>query len=80
MAPKLGGTCGSEQQDCTATGPGDHTWCCTMDAVTLTEGSFVFLECHGINFVEMHNVVKFLADGLCANDSYVSVETPFLCM
>ena len=51
-----------------------------MDAVTLTEGSFVFLECHGINFVEMHNVVKFLADGLCANDSYVSVETPFLCM
>lgn len=64
MAPKLWGTCGSEQQDSTATGPGDHAWCCTMDTVMLTEASFVFWDGHGINFVEIHNVVKFLANGL----------------
>jgi hypothetical protein len=35
IAPKLRGICGSEQQDCTYTGPGDHIGCCTMDIVTL---------------------------------------------
>ena len=46
----------------------------------LTKASFVFLEGHDNNFVEIHNVVKFLADGLCKNDIYKSVETQFLCM
>jgi len=77
IAPKLWGTCGSEQQDCTATGSGDHTWCCTMDTVTLTEPGFVFQEGHGINFVEIHNVVKFLANGLCKSDIYESVRHHF---
>jgi hypothetical protein len=40
----------------------------------------VFLEGHGISFVEIHNVVKFLANGLSKSDIYESVETPFLCM
>jgi hypothetical protein len=39
-----------------------------MDIGMLAEASFVFLEGHGFNFVEIHNVVKFLANGLCKSD------------
>jgi hypothetical protein len=46
----------------------------------ITEASSMFLESHDINFVEIHSVVKFLANGLCKSDIYESVETPFLCM
>jgi hypothetical protein len=49
-----------------------------MGTVTLTEASFVFLGGHEIDLVEIHNVVKFLANGLYKSDIYESVETPLL--
>jgi hypothetical protein len=51
-----------------------------MDIGTLAEASFVFLEGHGFNFVEIHDVVKFLANGLCKSDICGSMDTPFLCI
>lgn len=46
-----------------------------MDAVTLTEASFVFMEGHEIDLVEIHNVVKFLANGLYKSDIYECGDT-----